>query len=64
VLLGRLAETGIFRTAKAADHRIVSGILERLAIIHHGRGNAGLLPGFYRIELSGDEVRDFLSPTE
>ncbi|WP_454002276.1 hypothetical protein [Afipia felis] len=42
----------------------MSGILERLAIIHHGRGNAGLLPGFYRIELSGDEVRDFLSPTE
>lgn len=34
VLLGRLAETGIFRAAKAADHQVVNEILERLAITH------------------------------
>jgi iron complex transport system ATP-binding protein len=34
VLLGRLAETGIFRTPQAADHRAVDDVLERLAITH------------------------------
>lgn len=34
VLLGRLAETGIFRAPQAADHRAVDEVLERLAITH------------------------------
>lgn len=34
VLLGRLAETGIFRTPQAADHRAVAEVLERLTITH------------------------------
>lgn len=34
VLLGRLAETGIFRAARAADHHAVGEVLERLAITH------------------------------
>lgn len=34
VLLGRLAETGIFRTPQAADHQAVGEVLERLAITH------------------------------
>lgn len=34
VLLGRLAETGIFRAPRAADHRAVDDVLERLAITH------------------------------
>jgi iron complex transport system ATP-binding protein len=34
VLLGRLAETGIFRAPQAADRRAVEEVLERLAITH------------------------------
>ncbi|ABE61808.1 ABC transporter related protein [Nitrobacter hamburgensis X14] len=34
VLLGRLAETGIFRTPQPADHQAVGEVLERLAITH------------------------------
>lgn len=34
VLLGRLAETGIFRAPQAADRRAVDEVLERLAITH------------------------------
>ncbi|ABA05332.1 ABC transporter, ATPase subunit [Nitrobacter winogradskyi Nb-255] len=34
VLLGRLAETGIFRAPQAADYRAVDEVLERLAITH------------------------------
>ncbi len=34
VLLGRLAETGIFRAPRAADHQAVGEVLERLAITH------------------------------
>lgn len=34
VLLGRLAETGIFRAPQVADHRVVEEVLERLAITH------------------------------
>lgn len=34
VLLGRLAEMGIFRAPQAADHRAVDEVLERLAITH------------------------------
>ena len=34
VLLGRLAETGIFRAPQAADHHTVDEVLERLAITH------------------------------
>lgn len=34
VLLGRLAETGIFRAPQAADRRVVDEVLERLAITH------------------------------
>jgi iron complex transport system ATP-binding protein len=34
VLLGRLAETGIFRTPQPADHQVVGEVLERLAITH------------------------------
>lgn len=34
VLLGRLAETGIFRAPQAADHLAVDEVLERLAITH------------------------------
>jgi iron complex transport system ATP-binding protein len=34
VLLGRLAETGIFRAPQATDHRAVEEVLERLAITH------------------------------
>lgn len=34
VLLGRLAETGIFRAPQTADHRVVDDVLKRLAITH------------------------------
>jgi iron complex transport system ATP-binding protein len=34
VLLGRLAETGIFRAPQAADHHAVGEVMERLAITH------------------------------
>lgn len=34
VLLGRLAETGIFRAPQAADHQAANEVLERLAITH------------------------------
>lgn len=41
-----------------ADHRTVSGILERLAIIHHGRGKVGVYRDFIASgrRMTGSEI--------